>query len=81
MAFLQLDQRGMSVDTGQTKQRRDQVGVAGWSVEFTTAAREATRLKLVRPNRSTGAKRVNPPPSESQSDESDDTDRRGSGSH
>ena len=47
--------------------------VLGW--------RRATRLKPVRPNRSTGVKRVSPPPSESQTDEPDDTDRRPSGSH
>jgi hypothetical protein len=47
--------------------------VLGW--------RRARRLKPVRPNRPTGVKRVSPPPSESQTDEPDDTDRRPSGSH
>jgi hypothetical protein len=47
--------------------------VLGW--------RRATRLKPVRPNRPTGVKRVSPPPSESQTDEPDDTDHRPSGSH
>jgi hypothetical protein len=37
--------------------------------------------KASQTHKSTGVKRVSPPPSESQTDESDDTDRQASGSH